>query len=113
MVLTCGNRSGAEGTRTPDPLHAMQVRYQLRHSPWEASISLPGSRPSSGVVAGLLLWGATGVVLLEPPAATDVAEERPPAVAQRCEPPPGVRRQVEERPDRRPRGAAMRHGDEQ
>ena len=27
--------SGAEGTRTPDPLHAMQVRYQLRHSPVE------------------------------------------------------------------------------
>ena len=26
---------GAEGTRTPDPLHAMQVRYQLRHSPVE------------------------------------------------------------------------------
>jgi hypothetical protein len=25
--------SGAEGTRTPDPLHAMEVRYQLRHSP--------------------------------------------------------------------------------
>ncbi len=24
---------GAEGTRTPDPLHAMQVRYQLRHNP--------------------------------------------------------------------------------
>ena len=24
---------GAEGTRTPDPLHAMQVRYQLRHRP--------------------------------------------------------------------------------
>lgn len=24
---------GAEGTRTPDPLHAMQMRYQLRHSP--------------------------------------------------------------------------------
>jgi hypothetical protein len=24
---------GAEGIRTPDPLHAMQVRYQLRHSP--------------------------------------------------------------------------------
>ena len=27
------NICGAEGTRTPDPLHAMQVRYQLRHSP--------------------------------------------------------------------------------
>lgn len=26
----CG---GPEGTRTPDPLHAMQVRYQLRHRP--------------------------------------------------------------------------------
>ena len=24
---------GAKGIRTPDPLHAMQVRYQLRHSP--------------------------------------------------------------------------------
>ena len=28
---------GAEGTRTPDPLHAMQMRYQLRHSPNVAS----------------------------------------------------------------------------
>jgi integrase len=28
-----GHFGGAEGTRTPDPLHAMQVRYQLRHSP--------------------------------------------------------------------------------
>jgi hypothetical protein len=27
------HRGGAEGTRTPDPLHAMEVRYQLRHSP--------------------------------------------------------------------------------
>ena len=24
---------GAEGIRTPDPLHAMEVRYQLRYSP--------------------------------------------------------------------------------
>lgn len=31
----CG---GPEGTRTPDPLHAMQVRYQLRHRP----ICFPG-----------------------------------------------------------------------
>jgi hypothetical protein len=28
-----GVLGGAEGIRTPDPLHAMQVRYQLRHSP--------------------------------------------------------------------------------
>ena len=26
-------RRGAKETRTPDPLHAMEVRYQLRYSP--------------------------------------------------------------------------------
>ena len=31
--LTCGFIGGAEGTRTPDPLVANEVRYQLRHSP--------------------------------------------------------------------------------
>jgi hypothetical protein len=31
--LTCGYIGGAEGTRTPDPLVANEVRYQLRHSP--------------------------------------------------------------------------------
>lgn len=29
---------GAEGTRTPDPLHAMQMRYQLRHSPGSSPV---------------------------------------------------------------------------
>jgi hypothetical protein len=33
MDLVPAVTGGAEGTRTPDPLHAMQVRYQLRHSP--------------------------------------------------------------------------------
>ena len=28
-----GLLGGAEGTRTPDPLDANEVRYQLRHSP--------------------------------------------------------------------------------
>jgi hypothetical protein len=31
--LTCSDVGGAEGTRTPDPLVANEVRYQLRHSP--------------------------------------------------------------------------------
>src|SRR5690348_7066593 len=45
-ALTCENRSGAEGTRTPDPLHAMQVRYQLRHSPGNAaSLAVAGGHP--------------------------------------------------------------------
>lgn len=51
--LTCG---GAKGTRTPDPLTASEVRYQLRHSP-EAEVNsasrmdiqyTPPAAPSSG-----------------------------------------------------------------
>src|SRR5947209_1472600 len=32
-ALALSPMGGAEGTRTPDPLLAKQVRYQLRHSP--------------------------------------------------------------------------------
>ena len=35
---------GGEGTRTPDPLHAMQVRYQLRHTPRWVVVRSPGQR---------------------------------------------------------------------
>jgi hypothetical protein len=33
MRLGIKDKNGAKETRTPDPLHAMQVRYQLRYSP--------------------------------------------------------------------------------
>jgi hypothetical protein len=33
MLLVVKDKNGAKETRTPDPLHAMQVRYQLRYSP--------------------------------------------------------------------------------
>lgn len=36
-AISRGFRCGPGGTRTPDPLHAMQVRYQLRHRPRTAS----------------------------------------------------------------------------
>ena len=39
-AISRGFRCGPEGTRTPDPLHAMQVRYQLRHRPRIASLLL-------------------------------------------------------------------------
>jgi hypothetical protein len=42
-----GSSGGAEGTRTPDPLHAMQVRYQLRHSP--IFLLLQASRHARGI----------------------------------------------------------------
>ena len=32
--------SGAKGIRTPDPLHAMEMRYQLRHSPKVCFVNL-------------------------------------------------------------------------
>src|SRR5215471_19871398 len=46
LHLTCKNLvGGAEGIRTPDPLHAMEVRYQLRYSPvnriWSRGIGRP------------------------------------------------------------------------
>ena len=50
---------GAEGTRTPDPLHAMQVRYQLRHSPVRVSprrsdcVTIAGLRPRAKIGGGL------------------------------------------------------------
>ena len=34
---------GAKGIRTPDPLHAMEMRYQLRHSP----VELAGFEPAT------------------------------------------------------------------
>ena len=38
-LLTCG---GAKGTRTPNPLLAKQVRYQLRHGPRRAGCDYEG-----------------------------------------------------------------------
>lgn len=42
-LLNRGKR-GDKGTRTPDPLHAMQVRYQLRHIPLFSSATLLGNK---------------------------------------------------------------------
>ena len=40
---------GAEGIRTPDPLHAMEVRYQLRYSP--LMLTDRGNSPAKAVTA--------------------------------------------------------------
>jgi hypothetical protein len=46
---------GAEGIRTPDPLHAMEVRYQLRYSP--ATPEGPASIPTRAACADAWAWG--------------------------------------------------------
>ena len=78
-----GDLGGAEGIRTPDPLHAMQVRYQLRHSPdalFSAGVEsissrrsplipgLPAPRLRSAIVCQRGLGQGAGVVLLQSPA---------------------------------------------
>jgi hypothetical protein len=40
-VLTTRNTGGAKGIRTPDLFHAMEARYQLRHSPAGCSVPVP------------------------------------------------------------------------
>ena len=42
IVRFAADYGGSGETRTPDPLHAMQVRYQLRHRPSRWS-RFPGS----------------------------------------------------------------------
>src|SRR5690242_11626332 len=59
-ALTCG---GAKGTRTPNPLLAKQVRYQLRHGPEPA----PRGRRTSyslGSVSGFRPQGLLGLLVL-------------------------------------------------
>ena len=67
--LTCG---GAKGTRTPNPLLAKQVRYQLRHGPSNTNPPHNWGRTASEVlvrrgVRGLgpeLVLGLLGLQLL-------------------------------------------------
>src|SRR5579875_554983 len=68
---------------------------------------------SASVVPGLLLRRRPGVVLLEPPAAAHVGQQRPPTVRQRCQSPPSVRVHSEQRADRGPGGTTVRDGDQQ
>ena len=47
MPVTRTDDSGAKGTRTPNPLLAKQVRYQLRHGPRSrCTISMDGTAES-------------------------------------------------------------------
>ncbi len=57
--------SGPEGTRTPDPLHAMQVRYQLRH------------RPKARLVYTIIKWlGQLGSLAIDVQASRTLAPAR-------------------------------------
>src|SRR5699024_6506917 len=83
---------GAEGIRTPDLLHAMEARYQLRHSPERDSpegdcASLTPATPRSPNRDSEACGG--GIPLGDPPAGTALLEGGPVAVAEAAEHPPG------------------------
>ena len=91
---------GAEGIRTPDPLHAMEVRYQLRYSPeWVspegATVSLPmhpRARPNRPQGGGDPACDATPDEVFHvwmPPSGAALDELGPVAVAQGPEHAPG------------------------
>ena len=49
------NRGGADQTRTDDPLHAMQVLYQLSYNPTRVNIFYISSCQMSNIFANLLV----------------------------------------------------------
>ena len=60
------NVRGAKGIRTPDPLHAMEMRYQLRYSP---KIGRPAETPRISkppAHSQQLLRGARGIRTPDP-----------------------------------------------
>src|SRR4051794_14734889 len=121
---------GAEGTRTPDPFHAMEVRYQLRHSPAPArghrprrsETMLPGPGPPgpngvstrlSGLVADDLQRQGPGVVLLQHPPVAVLAQEAPVAVVEPADDRPGRPRDAQQRLQATADRSTVRHRDEQ
>lgn len=48
LRVKLSTKSGANGTRTRNPLLAKQVRYQLRHSP-KTNHTIPRPNPASGI----------------------------------------------------------------
>ena len=121
--LVCG---GAEGIRTPDPLHAMEVRYQLRYSPlrvllpwWGATVKFTHATPRPTKSAsgrrrtGLRRHPGRRVPRVQHPPVPPLAQLTPVAVAETAEQAPGHREVEVEHPRRhRPRGRPVRrhHG---
>ena len=97
---------GAEGTRTPDPLVANEVRYQLRHSPLTASkVTAAGMTPCSAherTRAGSLRRGAPPI---EHRVQVELVDRRRPAAPARAtgaESDSGARGAAPRRPAGRP-----------
>src|SRR5436309_12418057 len=107
MPCKCATNCATAPRKAP-PVYREYRRVRAAHALGSGTRNdLGEGKELAHVVSGLLLRRLSGVVLLQPPLAPHVRQQRPSAVAERREPPVQLRLESQQRADRRAGGAAV------